>query len=301
MVEVECDCGEQHKIIPCEWLSWIRDREWVPRRRGAHERLTNSSLSQLTRDDARLADTVIREEHAGFLNLVGINVLEQALLATDQSQRSELRRQLAQLARLAAQHPGTVTQLIQNVEARQVAEKRWRENQKLGKMVEDLIEVRLKSRLLLLHIRLKTQFKGYDLGAYIDDSSYADVGSVEVKQAETLLAKIEIKATRGRMVSMSNLQGEEASDDPARFWLCVVPLDSQENIDGLTHERVEEQARFISGIGSRLAPARDEIQGAVESADAGGFDLEHVDEIRYGIRADLWSNGVPLSLTLANF
>jgi len=50
--EVECGCGLCHKIIPCEWLSWIRDREWVPRCRGAHERLTNNSLSQLTRDDS---------------------------------------------------------------------------------------------------------------------------------------------------------------------------------------------------------------------------------------------------------
>ena len=295
VVEVECECGEQHKIIPCEWLSWIRDREWVPRRRGAHERLTNSSLSQLTRDDARLADTVIREEHAEFLNLVGINVLEQALLAADQSQRSELRRQLAQLARLAAQHPDTVTQLIQNIEAHHEADKRWRENQKLGKIVEKLIEARLKSRLLLLRIRLKTQFKGYDLGAYIDDSSYADVGSVEVQQAETLLAKIEIKATRGKAVSMSNLQGEEASHDQARFWLCVVPLDSDEDIDELTPERVEELACFVPGIGGRLAPAREGIDDAVSTADAGGFDLEHVDDIRYGIRSEIWEGeAVPL-------
>jgi hypothetical protein len=44
-----------------------------------------NSLLQLTRDDARLADMVIREEHTNFLNLIGINVLEQALLAADQS------------------------------------------------------------------------------------------------------------------------------------------------------------------------------------------------------------------------
>ena len=48
------------------------------------------------------------------------------------------------------------------------------------------------------------------------------------------------------------------------------------------------------GIGSRLAPAREGIQEAVESADESGFDLEHVDEIRYGIRADLWNAAAPL-------
>jgi hypothetical protein len=291
-VLVRCECGEEHEIIPCEWLSWIRQREWVPRSKG-HERLTDASLARLTRHDTRLADAVTREEHSDFLNLVGINVLEQALLAAGPGQISELRRRLAQLARLAVQHPGAVAQLIQDIEAHHEADKRWRENQKLGKMVEDLIKERLKSRLLLLRIRVKTQFKGYDLGAYVDDPSYADVGSIEVQQSETLLAKIEIKATRGKAVSISNRQGEEASNDQARFWLCVVPLDPDEEIDELTPERVEELARFVSGIGSRLAPAREDIQGAVENADASGFDLEHVDDIRYGIRSAIWEGDGP--------
>jgi hypothetical protein len=288
-VQVTCDCGEQHEIIPCEWLSWIRNREWVPRTRG-QERLTNASLARLTRLDTRLADTVTRDEHTGFLNLVGINVLEQALLAAGPSQSSELRRQFAQLARLAIQHPGAVTQLIQDIEAHHEADKRWRENQKLGKIVEDLIGERLKSMFLRHRIRVRTQFKGYDLGAYVDDPSYADVGSVVVQQAETLLAKVEIKATRGKIVSMSNRQGEEASDDQARFWLCVVPLDGDEEIDELTPDRIEELACFVSGIGGRLAPAREGIDDVVRSADAEGFDLEHVDEIRYGIRSEIWES-----------
>lgn len=293
--QMRCECGKDHEIIPCDWLSWIRDREWVPRPKG-HERLTDASLARLTRHDTRLADIVTREKHTDFLTLVGINVLEQALLAAGDSQSSELRRRLAQLARLAVQHPGAVTQLIANIEAHQEADKRWQANQKLGKMVEGLILARLKSRLSLVRIRLKTQFKGYDLGAYVDDPSYADVGSIEVQQSETLVAKIEIKATRGSAVSMSNLQGEEASNDQSHYWLCVVPLDADEDIDELTPERVEEVACFVSGIGGRLRPAREDIRDAIANADQSGFDLEHVDEIRYGIRAEIWeSEAIPLS------
>ena len=288
-VKVRCECGNEHEIIPCEWLSFIRDREWVPRARG-QERLTDASLARLTRHDMRLAETVTREEHTDFLNLVGINVLEQAVLAAGEDQSSELRRKLAQLARLAVHHPGAVAQLIEDIEAHYEADQRWQANQKLGKMVEDLIQKQLKSRLSLLRVRLRTQFKGYDLGAYVDDPSYTDVGSIEVQQSDTLLAKIEIKATRGKAVSMSNLQGEEASSDEARYWLCVVPLDADEEIDELTPERVEELACFVSGIGSRLAPAREDIQEAVESADRSGFDLEHVDDIRYGIRSEIWES-----------
>jgi hypothetical protein len=189
-----------------------------------------------------------------------------------------------------------VAQLIEDIEAHNEADKRWQANRKLGKMVEEMIQKQLKPHLSRLGIRLKTQFKGYDLGAYVDDPSYADVGSIEVQQSETLLAKIEIKATRGQAVSMSNLQGEEASNDQARFWLCVVPLDAGEEIDELTAERIEELACFVSGIGSRLASAREGIQDAVDSADESGFDLEHIDDIRYGILAEIWENdALPLT------
>jgi hypothetical protein len=288
-VTVECECGDQHEIIPCQWLAFIRERDWVPRSKG-QERLMDASLARLTRYDSRLADTVTREEHTNFLTLIGINVLEQAVLAVGESQSTDLRRRLAQLARLAAQHPGAVAQLILDIEAHHDADQRWQANQRLGKMVEELVQARLKSRSFLLRIRMKTQFKGYDLGAYVDDPSYSDVGAIEVQQAETLLARIEIKATRGNAVSMSNVQGEEARHDLARYWLCVVPLDPGEDIDELTAERVEDVARFVSGIGQRLAPAQQGIEDAVESADESGFDLEHVDDIRYGIRSEIWES-----------
>lgn len=292
-VEVGCECGKRHEVIPCEWFAWIRDRDWVPRRRGS-ERLSNSSLALLTRDDAELADVITREEHAEFLNLVGINVLEQALLAADQSQRATLRRQLAQLAKLAIRHPDTVAQLIDGIEAHREADLRWRANQEFGKAVEELLAQRLKLRLLPLRIRLKVQFKGYDLGAYLADDASSDVGSIEV-EAGTLVAKIEIKATRGRAVSLSNRQGEAAEEDPARFWLCVVPLGPEDDTGGLTDERIEALARFVPDIGSRLAPARDGLRGAAESAEAGGFDLEHIDDIRYGIRDTAWDkSALPL-------
>ena len=97
---------------------------------------------------------------------------------------------------------------------------------------------------------------------------------------------------------MSNRQGEEASNDETRYWLCVVPLDADQEIDELTPERVEELACFVSGIGRRLAPAREGLQDAVESADERGFDLEHIDDIRYGIRSEIFS---PLEVAFIHF
>ena len=75
----------------------------------------------------------------------------------------------------------------------------------------------------------------------------------------------------------------------------MVRLDTDEEIDELTPERVEELACFVSGIGSRLASAQESIKNAVETADQSGFDLEHIYDIRYGIRSEIWkSDAVPL-------
>ena len=36
-----------------------------------------------------------------------------------------------------------------------------------------------------------------------------------------------------------------------------------------------------------MAPARENIGDAIASANASGFDLEHVDDIRFGIRSEV--------------
>ncbi|UPT97664.1 hypothetical protein J4G48_0006015 [Bradyrhizobium barranii subsp. apii] len=43
---------------------------------------------------------------------------------------------------------------MQDIEAHREADERWRENRKLGKIIEDLIQKRLKSLLLFSRIRL---------------------------------------------------------------------------------------------------------------------------------------------------
>lgn len=62
--------------------------------------------------------------------------MEQALLAADQTQRSELRRKLAQLTKLATQNPGEVERVMQDIERRRKRAERWKGNQNLGKAVE---------------------------------------------------------------------------------------------------------------------------------------------------------------------
>ncbi len=285
--QIPCECGRPHTIVPSEWLAWIRHNQWVPRRK-AHDRLTTESFATLTQHDKELAKVALDFEAEQFLELAGINVLEQALLSTDERHRSELRRKLAQLTKLAAENPGEVDKLMRDIEARQEAAERWAENQQIGRKVEDLLRDHLDDLLRSLGVRVKANFVGYDAAAYLAGlAASEDVGSLELS-ADTLLAKIEIKATRSDSISMSYAQGMAASSDQEHFWLCVVPLIATDTKDNLTALRIESLARFVPEIGSRLSPSKTDLEGAVHNAIVRGFELEHVEEIRYRIHHGIW-------------
>ena len=292
--DVSCECGKTHTIIPSHWLGWIRRTQWIPRRSGA-DHLTTESLARLAQENREIAEAVTRKELEEFLEIVGINVLEQALLATDPTNRSELRRNLAQLAKLASQNPGEVEQFIQDIEMRRIAAERWKNNRSLGNAVELLVGTTLRAILKHRGIRVETNFVGYDLAAYYEgQDATEEVGCVQVL-AGTLLAKIEIKATRGSAVSMSYAQGQEATSDRDHFWLCIVPLAAGESIP-TDPSSIERLARFIPNVGDTLAISRAGIDSALQGAVVGGFELQHVEEIRYGISHAMWEgSGIPLN------
>ena len=296
--EVPCECGKPHIIIPCQWLAWVRRKQWIPRRTSS-DHLTTESLARLANENPDIAEAVTRKELEEFLDILGINILEQALLAADQTQRSELRRKLAQLTKLATQNPGEVERVMQDIERRRKGAERWKDNQNLGKAVEQLVHTTLDALLKPRGIRVETNFVGYDLAAYFDkdDTVEEDVVSIKVV-ARTLLAKIEIKSTRGTAVSMSYAQGQAATTDQENYWLCVVPLSANESIPNLDSSRIEKVARFLPQIGSTLAISSAGIVSALVGAVAGGFELQHVEEIRFGIDSTMWEKN---SILLKSF
>ena len=188
---------------------------------------------------------------------------------------------------------------MQDIERRRKGTERWKDNQELDKAVEQLVYTTLDLMLKPRGIGVETNFVGYDLAAYYDgdDTIEEDVGSIQV-EAGALLAQIEIKATRGTTVSMSFAQGRAATADQDNYWLCVVPLSANEPISDLDGSRIEQVARFLPRIGSTLAISSAGIDSALVGAVAGGFELQHVEEIRYGINSVLWKQN---SVLLKNF
>jgi hypothetical protein len=90
---------------------------------------------------------------------------------------------------------------------------------------------------------------------------------------------------------MSFAQGQAATSDQENYWLCVVALEPTEPIAILGSSDIEKVARFVPKIGATLVVSSAGIDSALIGAAAGGFELQHVEEIRYGINHAMWETG----------
>jgi len=242
-------------------------------------------LAFLARRDPTLNALMIQEEIQSLLELLGINVLEQTLLGVEEAQRPVMRRKLAELTK-SIRNPSEIDGIIQNLEARRQVKDIWESNQALGKKIEVLVKAVLES----LRLEVDVHFRGYDLDAYLENLLVPeeDIGSIEIGAT-----KIEIKATRSDGVSMSGIQAETATLDPAIYWLCVVALDPGDSLAAIDDAYVRARARFVPRIGEILSHPKSELGQAIEVARVSGIDLQHVDAIRYRVNRIVWeSTGV---------
>jgi hypothetical protein len=106
---------------------------------------------------------------------------------------------------------------------------------------------------------------------------------------------IEIKATVGNCVRMTETQGKKAKVMPDRYALCVVALSGEEEINSTT---VIGACKFVFDIGTRVRPLVD----ALESIEAsrcravtltGKIELEMEDQIaKFKVGHEVWEGGV---------
>jgi hypothetical protein len=294
---IECECGSKHEIVPCEWLNWIRSSKWVPRRRRSggtsegSDALGTEAFARLASMDPELSVIAARAASEPLLELLGVNVLEQAVLAVDAARQADLRTNLIHLARLEADDPGAIDEVVKRIEAERLAGERWRDNQALGKLVELLIDEVLKDALKDHNIDVQSNFVGYDRKLYSEGFVLLDedVGYLDVR-LPGIVARIEIKATRSDKISMSYQQGSESLVDPDSYWLCVVALPNPLPNDRALKEVVRDSARFVPRIADVLGNSHAELKQAETLAGTAGFELQHVDQVRYGLSRSVWDS-----------
>ena len=103
---------------------------------------------------------------------------------------------------------------------------------------------------------------------------------------------LEVKATTTGDVRLTPLQAKTAAQNMDRFVLCVIDLRGQELKDEWHKSDVKPYSKIVTGVGDQIV----EVYDAVDSltADYEPVRLRNEDQLRYGLSADLWENGISI-------
>lgn len=116
---------------------------------------------------------------------------------------------------------------------------------------------------------------------------------------------IEIKATVGDFVRMTETQGKKAKAFPESYALCVVVLSGLE--DEISVTTVREKSMFVFDIGTRVKPlveALDSLEVSRSGAltATGEIELEMQDQIvKFKVGREVWEAGVGFGAAVRQF
>ena len=252
--KAKCDCGDEHRYYPAEWLVPVQRNRWVPL--GADKRgpVTAQSLADLLRGgDWKPSSLNENPAAVKLLEAIGITRFDlvRAFAAASDDERIWQDSILTGIldaaggqtdrlnhARLYIEYLRDDEALPQIVEDRQKQRQVVRENQNLGKQVEDLVRESLEKE----GFEVRRKPIGSDFEIEHDALDGDEESGIEVKGSnQTWL--VEVKATREQAVHMTGKQANTAKCEGNRFLLCVVQLEDSKPI--LTLEEVSTKMRFV--------------------------------------------------------
>ena len=182
--------------------------------------------------------------------------------------------------------PGLLEHLSERRERRRIVH----ENQRLGRVVENLVEKSLKGQ----GFKVCRTGVGSDFKIEADDIAQLELS----KSGKTWL--IEVKATRDDSVRMTSTQARRSVEEGTGFLLCVVPVNPGSSLPDL-HD-VQTNMRFVANVGPKVAglcKALDNLENLRDSItieNSSGIQLEVVSGIaRVRVANSIWQNsGFPL-------
>ena len=106
---------------------------------------------------------------------------------------------------------------------------------------------------------------------------------------------VEVKATRTGQARLTPLQAATASEEQARYVLCVVDLRgvSPDDLDGdrLDARCIEPLAKMVPDVGGRVAQAHDSVTSARQAV----VPIRNEGALRYEVPPGIWEAGVSIS------
>lgn len=312
MIQVECGCGQSHRIYRAAWLVLVRSRSWVPLDSDGKRsnKVTAESLAGLLENAPEIANQLSQNRGGKLLNALAISPADFALrvVAKDEESRVSLIRSMGDLAQAAGGDPVRVRELvdeirehpeiIDEINRQKMQRAKVQRNQQVGKLVEDLLKAALEGvNLAVVRTGVGSDF---EVGSDVIEEGQEVLLELKGGSSPTL---IEIKSTRTNDVKMTPRQVEMACKISDGFALCVVALEEAEP----TIELVRDQSRFVFGIGVRLESVwtqYESIQDATTAAraQAGPISIDMIEgQYRFRIGSEVWSSGLTFEQAVARF
>ena len=288
ITEAECECKETHRYYPGVWLSSVRGRPWIRVSPAERKMATAESLATLLLEN-NLSSASLTEDPiaAKLLEAMGIRLfdLTRLMLApTSDEAREQQDRYLIGILEAAQ---GDVAQLAEAQRHIQESRKRTqitRNNQDLGRKVEELVEQSLKGEgFSVRRTGIGSDFEiDHD---FIEDDK--EVGLEVIGNGKSWL--VEVKATRDQRVRMTETQAKTAVEKGSGFLLCVVPVASETAELGL--DEVRDKMRFVLGIGPKVGHLQQGFDGFTKEYQAAdpGVQLDiGADSRRVRVFSSVW-------------
>jgi len=291
------------QIYPSEWLATIRSSRWVasePDENGQTNSLqaTSEVIKLLIKDWEALfssentwAKLLSSLNTIEFLGRLGFDRLELQLRTLAGSDSNEIRKIKDTLADILAETGSDGLGEFQDL-IRERREKRGKikRNRDLGFHIQNLI----RDTLTTAGFGLDVIDRGYDFRVYPSgepDDADIDVGVIEVGEYF-----VEVKATTTDEARMTTAQATYAVQHPDTYVLCVVDLRLLQKStpwDELESHEIRPATSIVADIGRIVTDTHDRLEYASEEAN--NVRLKNVQQLRYGVKQDVWLQGISIA------
>ena len=315
--DVACECGKSHKCWKAGWVIPLKKNKWVYVEKNRSDTISVDSLARLLKDESDIVNLLSEDQGPAFLAELGVSAGDflMRVVTSDEQSRVTLSKsfiqivqatggdiqQVTDLALEIAAHPETIRELQNRAATRRMVKR----NQKVGKAVEEAIEAALATGRGLT---VKREPVGSDYAVKPEtvepESDYLDESGREIllKVDEFL---IEVKATVGDMIRMTETQGKKSKSMPDRYALCVVALSTHE--DEINATTVRAKAKFVFDIGTMVKPLVDALESIEVSkcgalTTTGQIELEMEDQlVKFKVGHKVWEAGIGFDEAVLRF
>jgi hypothetical protein len=298
-VTVECSCGKSHRLRPCAWLAYLKTKKWCPVRRTDEESedyepqaASAQNLEELLGEE--LNEIIQKDDSIQLLKHLGFDTLELQIRRRsegDKMREQGIREQLATIvARVTEEDLGILvksapelSEIVAIASERLKTQRIVQRNQEFGKAIQRIVEQIFHD----LKFGVVPVYKGYDFEAYYNgDVEIGDLGNIELKTPDHFYL-VEVKATRGNEIRMTEVQARVAVDNSDFYILCIVDLGDKDLTEFKNQKEfqiaVKQKIIILDGIGIKLAPV---ITTQQPSPDE--IEVEFIGRVRYLIKKSLW-------------